>query len=120
MAPHDPRPHIELDGRNYVVAGSRCVACGYMSAFERLRCPSCLSPVTPARFGPRGVVWSSTVVRVSVQGRPFPYSIAYVDLTDGPRLLAHVDSKADTALPVGTRIMLAGLSTRGDLIVRPV
>jgi uncharacterized OB-fold protein len=65
------------------------------------------------------VVWSSTVVRVPVQGRTIPYSIAYVDLDEGPRVLAHVASGAVEALLIGARVELDGMNERGDVLVRP-
>jgi uncharacterized OB-fold protein len=61
-------------------------------------------------------------VRVPVPGRTPPYGLAYVDLDDGPRLLAHVhqpdDDGADTArLAPGTRVSLIGATDVGDVLV---
>jgi uncharacterized OB-fold protein len=50
------------------------------------------------------------VVRVPVPGRTPPYALAYVDLDDGPRVLAH----ADDAVPIGARVRLAE-SAQGDV-----
>lgn len=67
-------------------------------------------------FGPGGIVWSSTVVRVPVPGRTPPYTVAYVDLDDGPRVLCHVDGLTNRP-PVGHRVRLCGTTADGDLLV---
>lgn len=112
----DPRAMIRSTGRGVVVSGARCRACGYVMAFERLRCPRCTGPVADADFGPGGTVWASTVVRVPVPGRTPPYSLAYVDLDDGPRVLAHVAGVVEPP-PIGARVRLEELSQDGDLQV---
>jgi uncharacterized OB-fold protein len=96
-----------------VVAGARCTACGHPVAFARPRCPACHGPVEPAEFGPAGTVWSATVVRIPVPGREPPYAQAYVDLDDGPRVLAHLDGT--DAPDVGTRVRLTASSPDPDL-----
>lgn len=79
-------------------------------------------------FGPSGTVWSSTVVRVPVPGRTPPYGLAYVDLDNGPRVLAHVaDPGTDTGtdpgterVPPGTRVTIVGETLDGDVLVAVV
>lgn len=109
----DPRPRVVAGPAGVVVAGVRCTACGHPTAFPRPRCPACRGPVEPAEFGPEGTVWSSTVVRIPVPGREPPYALAYLDLDDGPRVLAHLPGAA--AVPVGTRLRLIPSDERGDL-----
>ena len=102
----DPRPRVvEEDGR-HVVCGGRCVACGHALARRVPRCPRCGGALEPASFGPEGVVWAATTIRVSTAGRPAPYCLAYVDLSDGPRLLVHVLG-SEGGVPVGARVALA-------------
>jgi hypothetical protein len=36
------------------------------------------------------VVWSTTRIHIAHGERTAPYTLAYVDLDDGPRVLAHV------------------------------
>ena len=95
--------------------GVRCTACGYAVAFARPRCPVCGAAVAPARFGPEGTVWSATVVRVAVPGRTPPYGLAYVDLDDGPRILAHTEG--DAPVPIGSRVRLVADGDDGDVVV---
>ena len=122
----DPRPRIVAapDGAG-VVAGVRCTdheRCPGRAAFDWPACPSCGGTVEPAEFGPGGTVWSSTVVRIQVPGRTPPYALAYVDLDDGPRLLAHVRQPAgdvDRVAP-GTPVELVGTTDAGDPLVEVV
>lgn len=114
--PADPRPRLVREDGEVRLAGSRCSACGYPVPGEAPRCPACWGrALEPARFGPGGVVWSATVIRVDVPGRRAPWALAYVNLDDGPRILAHVSTA--TAPVVGARVRLAGLTDTGDLLV---
>ncbi|MDN5749768.1 MAG: OB-fold domain-containing protein [Pseudonocardia sp.] len=118
----DPRPQVERgpDGLRRVT-GRRCRSCGEVAAYTWPRCPSCRDAVEQASFGPDGTVWSATVVRIPVPGRTPPYALAYVDLDDGPRVLAHVRAPVDaataTAPAIGSRVRLAACSADGDIQV---
>lgn len=116
----DPRPEIRRAAHgDWVVVGRRCRTCVEPTAYPWPRCPSCSAEVEPADFGPRGTVWSSTVVRIAVPGHTPPYSLAYVDLEDGPRVLAHVAGEREPA-PIGSRVRLCGASDEGDLQVEVI
>lgn len=107
----DPRPRFAPDGR---LLGGRCRTCGYSVAAPVRRCPACREDaVEPAVFGPRGTVWSSTTLHVATPVRRAPYALAYVDLDDGPRILAH----ADAAPPIGGAVVLDGTTADGDVRV---
>ena len=110
----DPRPRI-LPGTDggARVDGRRCLVCGEPTAFPWPVCPACGGAVEPAEFGPLGTVWSATVVRIPVPGRTPPYGLAYVDLDDGPRILAHV-AGADRGVPIGARVRLLAADGDGD------
>jgi uncharacterized OB-fold protein len=110
----DPRPRLDRGPDGVLLAGVRCKACGYPSGFPRPRCPRCRGPVEAAGFGPLGTVWSATVVRIPVPGREPPYGLAYVDLDQGPRILAHVADDGAVALAPGARVRLRGLTGNGD------
>jgi uncharacterized protein len=80
------------------------------------RCARCFAAVTTDRFGPTGTVWSSTVVRIAVPGRTPPYTLAYVDLHNGPRVLAEVLDTTER-VEVGTSVTLGRQSDLGNLTV---
>ncbi len=110
VAVADPRPRLVGDR----VQGARCRACGYPTAPPAPWCPACQNlDLEPAEFGPRGVVWSSTVVHIPVGKWTPPYALAYVDLENGPRVLAHLDETA--VLPPGARVRIVGESD--DIVV---
>ena len=115
----DPRPTVTTgpDG-NGLVDGRRCRTCGEVTAFTWPVCPACGGDVEPASFGPFGTVWSATVVRIPVPERTPPYGLAYVDLDDGPRVLAHVDHARGA--PIGGRVRLLPSTPDGDLFVEVV
>lgn len=73
--------------------------------------------MAPATFGPNGTVFSSTVLRIPVPGRTPPFTLAYVDVDDGPRILAHVDGP-DEALVPGCGVVLSGWNKHGDPVVQ--
>ena len=116
----DPRPRLGDRSGVPMVEGSRCGVCRHPSLWSPPRCARCGAPRPErATFGPAGTVWSSTVVRVPVPGRTPPYGLAYVDVDDGPRLLAHVlagDGVAARLAP-GTRVVLRGTTDDGDVLV---
>ena len=103
----DPRPVI-AGGE---LQGARCAACGHPHALRVARCTRCrAAALEPASFGPDGTVWSTTTLHVAAGGRSAPYTLAYVDLDGGPRVLAHVDAPVE----IGARVQLAGVTAHGD------
>jgi uncharacterized OB-fold protein len=106
-----PRITTDTDGVSRV-SGLRCHRCGEVAAFRWPRCPACGGAVESADFGPEGTVWSATVVRIPVPGRTPPYALAYVDLDEGPRVLAH----ADDPVEIGARVRITA-SGDGDVRV---
>lgn len=113
----DPRPELVLREGRVVLAGSRCESCGHPMAVVPPRCPVCGGhSMVSATFGPDGTVFSSTVLRIPVPGRVAPFVLAYVDVDDGPRILAHVDGPDEVLVP-GSRVVLSGWNELGDPVV---
>lgn len=107
----DPRPEVLGDR----VIGVRCGACGYPTAPPAPWCPVCQSrDLRPTEFGPGGTVWSSTLVHIPVGRWKPPYALAYVDLDNGPRVLAHLQTPVKQRM--GTRVRIVG-GDDGDLVV---
>jgi uncharacterized OB-fold protein len=90
------------DGRP-VLLGSRCRDCGELAFPERFVCARCTGDqleVVP--LGGEGSLYSYTTIHVS-SSRSTPYTLGYVDLPAGPRLLATIEAAPDalrTDLPV--------------------
>lgn len=114
----DPRPRTapDADGRVRLM-GWRCTGCTHPVALPAPWCPRCGARLAPDKFGPGGVVWSSTVLRVPLPGRAPPYGLAYVDLDDGPRVLAHYTADPMVRLAVGTAVELTTPTEFGDIAV---
>ena len=117
MAPPlpDPRPRVTSSDAGPHLEGHRCTACSYPVAFPRPACPACGDVLEPALLGPQGRVWSFTTVHIPVPGREPPYRLAYVDLDDGPRVLAHV--RGPESLAAGDRVRLLNPTDDGDVCV---
>ena len=99
-----------------LLAGGRCHVCRYPTVAPLPRCPVCGGASGPDEMGPAGTVFSATVLRIPVPGRTPPMVLAYVDLDDGPRILAHVDSAAHAPAPT-SRVHLSGRTEDGDPLV---
>jgi uncharacterized OB-fold protein len=113
----DPRPAVvDAGDGTWLLAGACCTACGYPTVAALDRCPVCGEASVPAEFGPGATVFAATVLRIPVPGREPPYALAYVDVDDGPRILAHVD-RTDAALVPGARVALVGRTAEGDPLV---
>lgn len=112
VEPADPRP-VLVECR---VRGSRCRSCGRPDAWVRERCAACLGPCEPETFGPSGIVWSSTDVHLPIGHRLPPFTLAQVDLHDGPRILARLEPTGELA--PGTPVQIVG-SDDGDVVVGP-
>jgi uncharacterized protein len=116
----DPRPQADVDSDGVLrISGSRCTSCRHPMLVHPPRCSRCLGAVVADRFGPAGTVWSSTVVRIAVPGRTPPYTLAYVDLNDGPRVLAEVVG-ATERVEVGAGVVLSQQSDIGNVMVQVV
>lgn len=88
--------------------GSACASCGTRLFPARTFCPACKAGAGLAQvaLSPLGTVHSWTIVRQAPAGRPTPYTLAYVDLDDGVRLLAQVDHPGREPA-IGMRVALA-------------
>ena len=84
-----------------------CAACGEVIFFPRRHCPGCLSVDTEWRESAGdGPVYTYTVIRQ--HGQPYfrgrlPYVLGFIDLDEGFRLLAEIDTAPEQAR-VGQRV----------------
>jgi uncharacterized OB-fold protein len=96
-----PEPLPDLDEVTPLTAdgtqllGSRCSTCGTEFFPRRQLCFACgADTVADAELGARGVLYSYSRVEVS-SSRPTPYTLGYVDLDSGVRVLADITVPAD-------------------------
>ena len=109
----DPRPAVVFEDGVHRIVGGRCVANGHALIHAFARCPRCSSETVQERFGPGGTVWATTDVHVpSAPGEEVPYTLAYVDLDDGPRILLRILDSGPP--PVGARVVLGAASSTGN------
>jgi uncharacterized OB-fold protein len=94
----------------------RCTDCGTLIWYPRARCPHCMSEnLAWEELSGTGTVYSYTVNHRG-QGEYAghePFVIAYVELAEGPRVLAHVDI-ADVRVGAPVRLR-GGLSQEGHV-----
>lgn len=98
----DPRPFIGTDEQ---LAGSRCPSCRRVVAPALPRCPRCSDRMEPSSVDPVGTVWSSTVVWTNEHGDAPAIVLSYVDITDGPRVLARC--QGTVAVPIDAVVQLS-------------
>jgi uncharacterized protein len=88
--------------------GSRCTRCGALGYPARAACHRCAgTQLAPAALSPAGRLYSWSTVHVSAS-RPVPYTLGYVDLPEGVRVLAQVAGDPALLTPdCAVRLVLA-------------
>ena len=88
--------------------GSRCPSCGACFFPQRRVCSRCLADeLEAAPLSSRGTVYTSTVVHQAAPGFEVPYALAYVDLSDGVRVLGQVVGVEPDAVRIGMEVELS-------------
>lgn len=96
-----------------------CLACGEIVFYPRRHCTGCLSGDLEWRESAgRGTIYTFTVIRQ--HGQPYfrgrlPYVLGFIDLDEGFRLLAEIDTAPDT-VRVGQRVTV-GWEDHAELAV---
>ena len=79
-----------LDAETGRLHGGRCTSCSALSIPRNFLCYACESDtIEPALLPPVGNLYSYTTIHVS-PSFPTPYTVGYVDLDCGIRVLGHV------------------------------
>jgi uncharacterized OB-fold protein len=79
--------------RDGVLLGQECTACGRGTATAAAACSHCGSrDMTVVTLPEEGEVYTETRINVPPPAFEGPYTVALVQLTDGTRLTAHVES----------------------------
>lgn len=74
--------------------GSRCGHCGHVMLGRRGHCSRCwaVDGIDSISLGRRGQVYSKTVIHAAPAGFAAPYTVGYVDIEEGIRVFAHLES----------------------------
>jgi uncharacterized OB-fold protein len=67
-----------------------CPSCGATFYPPRRVCARCLAELEPAELSTKGVVYTYTVVHQAGPGFETPYTLVYVDLPEGVRVLGRL------------------------------
>jgi uncharacterized OB-fold protein len=89
------KPWREQEGRVWLI-GMRCASCGIAAFPAREVCSGCGrdDALSEIELAGEGTLYSFSEVHAAPKGFATPYVIGYIDLTEGVRVLAQVDSKA--------------------------
>ena len=82
----------------------RCDTCGHHIWYPRSWCPVCGGDaVTWSELSGRGSVYAATVIRRAMGSwaSAAPFAVAYVELAEGPRILANVVTDAPEHIRIG-------------------
>jgi uncharacterized OB-fold protein len=99
------RPFWAAAARGELVV-QRCASCGHHQLYPRPFCLGCDgTDLAWVETAGTGTVYSRTVVHMQVSPdlEP-PYSVALVELDEGPRVVANL---ADVTIPIGARVRIA-------------
>lgn len=97
--PHFVAPElIRIDAKGQPrLTGGKCKSCGALNFPKRHVCAECLGvEIEDTDLASEGTLYSYSVVHQAPKGWDLPYVIGYVDLTDGIRVLAHIEGAPDT------------------------
>ncbi|WP_328393812.1 Zn-ribbon domain-containing OB-fold protein [Nocardia sp. NBC_00416] len=99
----EPLPDLEeiraLNPDGTELLGSRCDSCGSGFFPRRQLCFECgADALRDVELGHRGVLYSYSRVELS-SARPTPYTLGYVDLDNGVRVLADISVPEDLLVP---------------------
>lgn len=106
------RTLVDLDGETPRLVGSACELCQLVMYPGDDLCPGCLGPARPRALSASGTLYSFSVVHIGPPERAVPYTVGYVDLPEGARLFAHLETPdADQLacdIPVALRLVPHG------------
>lgn len=85
----------------------RCDVCGHHIWYPRAWCPACeSSKVTWTEMSGHGAVYARTVLHrgMGPWSEATPFVVAYVELTEGPRILTNVETEDPSTVQVGDAV----------------
>jgi hypothetical protein len=87
--------------RDGVLIGQECADCGHSTATAAAACAHCGSRGRDLITLPKdGEIYTETRINVPPPAFEGPYTVALVELTDGTRITAHIESDVSVGDPV--------------------
>lgn len=119
MAAAEPRfvapALIDASGAAPRLAAGKCKCCGALSFPRAEVCSACLSDeIGETHLASEGVLYSFATVHQAPRNWIVPYHLGYIDLTDGIRVLAHVQGEPVIGGEVQLGIGRVGTATDGS------
>jgi uncharacterized OB-fold protein len=108
---------VEIDGQGRPrLVGGCCRRCGDVSFPRAAVCTGCLAEeIEPVSLSNRGKLYSYAVVHQAPKGWIVPYTLGYVDLPNGVRVLAHIDvPAAKIAIDMDVELSLGTVAVASD------
>ena len=85
---------IDATGTTPRLVAGKCKSCNALSFPKAPVCPSCLSlEIGQEHLPGEGVLYSFATVHQAPRHWTVPYHLGYVDLSDGIRVLAHIEGE---------------------------
>lgn len=104
------------DADGAFLVGGRCGACGFVTLGARPICPHCLAEGAMGEepIGRTGTLYTATVIHQAPAGFAAPFAVGYVDVEEGVRVFAHVETAPRPAIGGRVKLALAPLRTDAD------
>jgi uncharacterized OB-fold protein len=107
---------IEEGGQVHLVGG-RCATCRKVAFPRRATCDECghVGEPEPVRLSRSGRLYSFSEVHTAPAGFPTPYTIGYVDLPEGVRVLGQIENPAgELGIDEPVEVVLGTIRTLPD------
>lgn len=109
---------IDASGPEPRLAAGKCRACGALGFPKTAVCPACLSDeIGEAHLASEGTLYSFATVHQAPRNWTVPYHLGYVDLTDGIRVLAHIEGEPKIGAEVRLGIGKVGTAADGATLM---
>ncbi|HEX9797659.1 MAG TPA: Zn-ribbon domain-containing OB-fold protein [Anaerolineales bacterium] len=109
--------HWRLRQQRYGLVGEVCTHCDSKIFPPRDICPDCGQEArTPYAFSGQGKVWSYTTIYDAPAGfqESAPYTVALVQLDEGPMVTAQLTDLGSQAIEIGTPVEMVTRKLRAD------
>ena len=117
--PHFVTPGlVDAGGPEPRLIAGKCKSCGALSFPNAVVCPACLSEdLETAHLASEGILYSFATVHQAPKTWIVPYTLGYVDLSDGIRVLAHIDGEPRIGAKVRLGLGRVGTDAQGAALM---